>query len=169
MKETTLIVVLMVGGLWFAPSVSASSIVAHLNCGAGSGDDLTLWLEGTTGTCSEISSGLYECWENGSDYAKASCSTGCEEVRIGNIAGCWQGPGVPNYAHTNFTVNCPNGAKFDLKGLDGDTCEKEVNPAGVTTGGNCSKAINGATSVSTSVDCSTGCEVSTPPADCTAR
>ena len=153
----------------------AAVVSANVPCGPGADDNLTLWIEATSGTCNQTIAGVFECWESEDDYVKASCLDGCVETRIDigsqSIAGCWQGPNPPGLQNPNHTVWCKeNGQKFDLKGVPGDKCVTEKDSNGVVTGGKCSQIGEGnQEQISAQASCSTGCGESKPPGDCTQR
>lgn len=160
--------------LMFSGVSMATVITANVPCGPGTSDDLTLWIEADSGSCSQTSPGVYECWETSNDHVRASCTIGCEEVRIDtgstSVAGCWQGPNSPGTSSPNHTVTCPNGNTFDLKGVAGDTCKTLKSAHGVVVGGKCSRVgRNGQEKISASTSCGTGCVESTPPGDCIQR
>jgi hypothetical protein len=137
-----------------------------------SGPHFVLWIEGSDGECKETSPGVYECWEVDGDYAIGNCQIACVETVAENIAGCRsngsRSPGGP-VPELSFTVECENGRRYELKGINGDTCTQ--NDEGTegnhnVTGGQCQQTVNQELQVSTSVDCETGCGATQVPADC---
>ncbi|HKI83245.1 MAG TPA: hypothetical protein VKA63_02820, partial [Candidatus Krumholzibacteria bacterium] len=87
--------------VWCLVVLSSISAWAHeiqttqVDVSCPSGGSFVLWIEGTEGTCKETSSGVYECWETGYDYARASCTNLCEETHVQNVAGCIDKRGGP--------------------------------------------------------------------------
>lgn len=155
-------------GLAAAPAVAQEMTVIKVPCQGGY--PLWLWVEGADGACRDLGDGVMACEDaSGNDLAQGSCSSGCDEVRVGSLAGCFRGDGMPNIYEPNFTLLCFD-KKIDLKGVQGDTCKvTERNQAGDPVEAKCSQTQDGQEIVSAHATCKDGCVVSRPPGDCTVR
>lgn len=135
------------------------------------GPHFLLWIEGSDGTCRETQTDVFECWELGDDYAHGTCQLSCLQTTIQNVAGCADKTVVPrpDILDPAHTVACPNGRKFELKGITGDSCDTNTENDAVT-GGQCQQTdADGEVQVSAAADCEKGCTHSEPPGDCTEK
>ncbi len=160
-----------------APSAHAQSIPYRsmsIDCG---NNRVFIWIEDNGSATCQQSGTNYRC-SSSADYVEADCSdpSPCQRVQIGDIAGCYSTTNAHlpnlNLMDPNETIKCSNGNVFDLKGQNGDTCDKVVTThedgTKSTTGGKCSHVENGAEVITTSTDCDS-CGPSKMPADCTQR
>ena len=161
--------VLLLAAVAVVPSTPAQeTTVLKLDCGTGY--PLWLWAEGAGASCDQ-QGGLAVCKDlQGDDVARGSCDTGCEMVRIDNVAGCYRGNGIPDTTKPNFTLLC-YGKKIDLKGVPGDKCKyHEFDKEGNPTGAKCSRVDeNGTEIVSAEANCDVGCVQDRPPGNCRVR
>ena len=167
------VTVLVMGAMLAVSALGAAAAISKtMPCGSGPDDDLTLWMQGALEDCKQTDD-EFRCGKTNRDYVKASCAEGCDEVRIGlpsgSVAGCWRGPNPPNGDRPNFTFSCAAGTTFDLSGIQGDRCVSQRGSGGAVTGAICSQVRNGQKHTSALASCETGCELSTPPGDCTQR
>ncbi|HZN56376.1 MAG TPA: hypothetical protein VFB67_13750 [Candidatus Polarisedimenticolaceae bacterium] len=165
----------LVAGMALAMSAlgASAAIVQTMPCGSGPDDDLTLWMDGALEDCKQTTD-EFRCGRTNRDYVRASCADGCNEVRIGitngSAAGCWRGANPPGAERPNFTVTCASGVTIDLRGVQGDTCvSKRESGGGAVVSAMCSHVQNGQKYTSALATCESGCELSTPPGDCTQR
>ena len=162
-SKCLLALIICMVGMGFAGAVEPIK-VQQLACDGG---PLWLWVQGADATCENIGNGVFVC-QDVDDYSRGACSTGCQEIRLGSIAGCYRG-NQPPIAGTNFTKQCANGKVYDITGVSGDTCY-DVNDASMPDGGaECSQEVGGETVVSSRVSCKDGCVLTRPPADCRLR
>ena len=166
------VTVLVMGAMLSLSALGAAAAISKtMPCGSGPEDDLTLWMQGTLEDCKQ-SDDEFRCGKTNRDYVRASCAEGCSEVRIGlttgSVAGCWRGANPPGAERPNFTVTCPNNVTFDLRGATGDTCVSQRS-GGAVTGALCSHVQGNQKFTSSLLSCDSGCELSTPPGDCTQR
>ncbi|MBP7147796.1 MAG: hypothetical protein KBD01_09640 [Acidobacteria bacterium] len=134
------------------------------------GPALWLWAQGVEVSCDTIGN-EYVCHDT-DNYSRGSCSAGCQEIRVGSLAGCYRGS-APSTWNSNFTKVChpgsPQQVVYDLTGVPGDECV-DVNDASMPDGGaECSQTIGDQKVTSAKVDCRSGCVSSRPPGDCKRR
>ena len=139
---------------------------------------LYLWVQGDDATCSNVGGGVLVCQDT-DDYSRGACTGGCQEVRLGTLAGCYRGPAgtSPPIILPLYSVECSKGhggRTYDLTLAPGDSCNQTLDGGGEVMGGECGQdvIINGQLThiVNSKVECDHGgCTIARHPGDCKVR